>query len=78
MESTGFYEDAFRVPLLEKARDERGILICVVCGWAWLTVDTAKIANTMKNFAVVCRNDYDCFRRQQMNLDKGVCWSQLR
>lgn len=42
MESSGFYEDVFRVPLLGKARDERGLLICVACGWAWLTIDTSK------------------------------------
>lgn len=67
-----------RVELLEQVLSERGILICVTCGWAWLTIDTAKISPTLKSFAVVCRDDHDCFRRQQMNLDKGVQWAHLR
>lgn len=70
--------DFLRIQLLERILSERGILICAACGWVWLTINTAKISPIMKNFAVVCRNDYDCFRREQMNLDKGVQWANLR
>lgn len=68
--TVGFAEDVFREQLLEKAQLEHpmGILVCVICGWAWLRVETAKIHNTMKNFAVVCRDDYECVRRKPMRM----------
>ncbi len=62
--------DVLRMPLLEKARDEHpmGILVCVICGWAWHSLETAKIHETMKNFAVVCLDEYDCVRRKPMRM----------
>ena len=64
------FEDAYRVPLLEDARKahSHGLLICASCNWAWLSIDTAKVENTLSRLIVVCRNDYDCVRRQEMRM----------
>lgn len=66
----GFAGDVFREQLLEKAQLDHpmGVLVCVICGWAWHRIETAKISNMMTNFAVVCRDEFECFRREQMNM----------
>lgn len=71
----GFYQDVFRVELLEKARSAhpQGLLVCEACGWSWLTIETAKIDPSLgSGFCVACANDADCFRRSSMNMKPGV------
>ncbi len=67
----GFAHDVFREELLEKARaaHPHGLLICSICGWSWLTMETAKINPSLEgNFPVGCRDEFDCFRRQQVKM----------
>lgn len=57
----------FRVELLEKARaaHPHGLLVCDCCGFAWLTMETAKIG-VFGNPS--CLDEFDCYRRSQMNM----------
>ena len=63
----GFFHEVNRVALLEKAKSASslGLLECALCGWSWLKVETAA-ADWELN--VVCRDEYACFRRQQMKM----------
>jgi hypothetical protein len=64
------YEDVFRVDLLEKARstNKHGLLVCEECGFAWLTLETAKIDASSDGLGVRCFEMADCMRRQRMNM----------
>jgi hypothetical protein len=68
--TVGFYQDVNRKELLGEARKRhpRGLLVCSICGWAWLTMETAKISNFMTHLGVTCLDEQDCLRRQNMRM----------
>lgn len=62
------YKDVYRVPLLEAARSDHPLrlLVCCICRWSWLTVETARIVNILSTvFEVACLDEYECYRRQK-------------
>lgn len=62
----GMYEDVCRVDLLKAAREKHPLrlLECVLCGWSWLTMETAKVSNFMEDgYQVTCADEHDCLRR---------------
>lgn len=63
-------QELFREDILKQIRDghPRRILVCYLCGWSWLTVETAEILYLPGTFLVVCRDVHDCYRRERMNV----------
>lgn len=59
--------DLLRVELLEKARaaHRHGLIVCEACGFAWLTVETARIGIFG---GPMCMDEYDCVRRAEMRI----------
>ena len=68
--TVGFYQDVNRKELLEEARKRhpQGLLVCSICGWSWLTMETAGISNFMTHFGPTCLDERDCLRRQNMRM----------
>ena len=65
-----FMEDVYREELLEKARETHPhrLLVCVICGWSWLTTETARVDSCAPDLGVACMDKNDCFRRENMKM----------
>lgn len=50
------------------------MMCCVMCGWAWLSWEDSKISSFLDEvtgritYGRTCKNEFDCFRRQQMKM----------